>query len=742
MQKRGDFRANYRIFRDSVLILLEERALKARSPFPESVLFAVSRTLILCLLLTALAPLLRAEALQHCLLFKFKDDASREEVSEVLADLDELPARIPGIVNMQWGLNNSPENLNQGLTHGLIMTFESPEAFEKYVPHPVHQEFAGRILPLLEELFVFDFTVPEPPEPAEPGRVHHMVFFKYKDSATEEQIEEIQSEFAALEKKIPGLLEFQSGQQTSDVEQTKGFTHAYVLTFIHNRARNDYLIHPAHKEFVTLVGPVLEEPLVLDFTVVPSSRSLFVVDGLEPYAVYQRDAEGVADLKFSGISRDDGSIEARLRAGRRTVPGFDWRKVGMAAAGTFEAVLEDVPTGGEYTVEVRRRDLLGNVADHTEVANILVGDLWILAGQSNMQGVGNLADVEKPSPLVHCYTMAHRWELATEPLHWLIDSPDPVHSGQRLEGLDEEGRRARRSAERANRTKGAGLGLPFAKELVRRTGVPIGLIASAHGGTSMQQWDPEGRDAGGETLYGSMYKQVENAGGSVKGVLWYQGESDANPDAVPLFAERFKQLVAAFRKDFDDPDLPFFYVQIGRFVRSGDSESWDRIQELQRLAEKEIPGTAMIAVIDLPLDDLIHVGTPGLKRAGKRLARIAHKELYGAEGLERGPRLESVKLEQGRRLIRVEYSRVNGQLSPKRKVEGFSLEDKEGNELKLIYNASVDPADPDTVVLKLQNAAPEGATLWYGAGLDPVCNLVDSEDMAAPVFGPLKLPAE
>ncbi len=312
-----------------------------------------------------------------------------------------------------------------------------------------------------------------------------------------------------------------------------------------------------------------------------------------------------------------------------------------------------------------------------------------------------------------------------------------MHSGDALKDLDEEGRRGRRSAIRASRTKGAGLGLPFAKELVRRTGVPVGLIASAHGGTSMEQWDPAGRELGGASLYGSMLKQVRNAGGKARGMLWYQGESDANPQAAPLFLARFEGLVESFRKDLADPRLPFYYVQIGRFVRPGDGGLWNRIQELQRLAEKEIPGSAMVPVIDLALDDLIHVGTGGLKRTGRRLARIAHAELFGATQLLRAPRVAGIRTEG--RVIRVKYSDVNGRLFPAEKVEGFSLRAKDGGAIKTIYNASVDPASPDTVVLKLQDPAPEGATLSYGAGLDPVANLVDGEDMAAPVFGPLEV---
>ena len=104
--------------------------------------------------------------------------------------------------------------------------------------------------------------------------------------------------------------------------------------------------------------------------------------------------------------------------------------------------------------------------------------------------------------------------------------------------------------------------------MVESTGVPVGLVACAHGGTSMEQWNPAKKEQGGNSLYGSMLRQVKQAGGKVKGVLWYQGESDAlgQGEAWKAYPRVFTDFIAAVRSDFGQPELPFYFVQIGRFV--------------------------------------------------------------------------------------------------------------------------------------------------------------------------------
>ena len=390
--------------------------------------------------------------------------------------------------------------------------------------------------------------------------------------------------------------------------------------------------------------------------------------------------------------------------------GDDRARVRLDSGETIE-----LPVGGPYEV--------GGARD------VLVGDLWVLAGQSNMEGVGDLVDVEPPSPYVHSYQSREQWAVAEEPLHWLGESPRVVH--HRLWGLDRVPDEP--DPRDPQRTKGAGLGLTFARLRHERTGVPVGLIPSAHGGTSMAQWDPALRDQGGASLYGATIERVRAVGGRVAGVLWYQGESDANPDDLPLYKERLTRLVAALRADLARPDLPIYYVQIGRFVEASASVAgWNGIREAQRTWAGTMPGTAMVSAIDLKLDDLIHIGTQGLKRLGARLADVADGH--------RAPEIAGVRVEGDRDRIRIVFDHVRGGLRATGRPAGFSLRDAVGHEIPAIYKVTL---DGDAAVLHLvADALTPEARLWYGWGLDPYCNVTDAADMAIPAFGPLPLPPD
>src|SRR5687767_7668618 len=95
--------------------------------------------------------------------------------------------------------------------------------------------------------------------------LYHVVHFKFKDSATKEQIGEVERGFAALEDNIPGIASLTWGTNVSPEKLDKGFTHCWILSFGSEKDRDAYLVHPEHKKFVGLVGPVLAEAFVVDF---------------------------------------------------------------------------------------------------------------------------------------------------------------------------------------------------------------------------------------------------------------------------------------------------------------------------------------------------------------------------------------------------------------------------------------------------------------------------------------------
>jgi hypothetical protein len=97
------------------------------------------------------------------------------------------------------------------------------------------------------------------------GKVRHVVAFKFKENATAEQIKKVEQAFAELPKKIPTIEKFEAGTNNSPEKLNKGCTHAFILTFKNEKDRDNYLVHPAHKEFGSLVGPVIDDVFVIDF---------------------------------------------------------------------------------------------------------------------------------------------------------------------------------------------------------------------------------------------------------------------------------------------------------------------------------------------------------------------------------------------------------------------------------------------------------------------------------------------
>lgn len=103
------------------------------------------------------------QQVRHVVVFKYKPEATEAQIREVTDAFRALQDKIPGIVDFETGVNNSPENLNQGFTHVYLLTFEDAAARDAYLPHPEHKAF-GELLRgsgIFDGVFVVDYNIEE-----------------------------------------------------------------------------------------------------------------------------------------------------------------------------------------------------------------------------------------------------------------------------------------------------------------------------------------------------------------------------------------------------------------------------------------------------------------------------------------------------------------------------------------------------------------------------------------------------
>lgn len=106
---------------------------------------------------------LKKNEVKHIVVFKYTSAATTEQISEVTTAFKALKSKIPGIISIENGVNNSPENLNKGFTHIYLLTFKDVAARDAYLPHPDHKKFGDLLgrLGVLEDVFVVDFETAE-----------------------------------------------------------------------------------------------------------------------------------------------------------------------------------------------------------------------------------------------------------------------------------------------------------------------------------------------------------------------------------------------------------------------------------------------------------------------------------------------------------------------------------------------------------------------------------------------------
>jgi hypothetical protein len=224
--------------------------------------------------------------------------------------------------------------------------------------------------------------------------------------------------------------------------------------------------------------------------------------------------------------------------------------------------------------------------------------LYLLIGQSNMAGRGAVPPDQKPHPRVLKLDKENQWAPATEPLHF--DKP----------------------------IAGAALGTSFAATMADAApeSVTIGLIPCAVGGTPLSRWEKDG------DLWKQALARLEIARqhGTLKGILWHQGEADSTTSLAPTYGKRLAAMVSDLRTQISSPNMPFVAGHLGTFIvesnPNGTPNLWRKINEEIDSLPSNVPHAAVVPSEGLGhKGDRLHFDTAALRDFGKRYAEAMQR---------------------------------------------------------------------------------------------------------------------
>lgn len=428
------------------------------------------------------------------------------------------------------------------------------------------------------------------------------------------------------------------------------------------------------------------------------------------HMVVQRDAA----LKVWGWADPGEAVTVNLATQRRTTHADD--------AGRWLAQLDPLERSEnplEMTVSAAGENSL-NVRD------ILVGEVWLCSGQSNMEW-----------PVTHANNASSEIAAAHHPniRMFRVDQsaraqPAPDCSGSWV----------------VCTTQTAGgfsaVGYFFGRDLHKSLHVPVGLINSSFGGATLEAWmdrgtlgefpemKPRVQDLGAElnqyvptALYNPMIAPI--IGYTIRGTIWYQGES--NVANAWRYRERFPAMIRSWRECWGQGDFPFLFVQLANYgdVLPEPAESeWAELREAQAMA-LSLPNTAMAVALDI--GDAANIHPPNKQETARRLALAARAVAYGKKVVYQGPTYEAMSVEGSS--IRVKFRNTEGRLIARGdRVTGFAIA---GDDKKFVWaDATID----GDIVIVSSKLIPNPVAVRYGWASNPRCNLYNSADLPASPF--------
>ena len=454
------------------------------------------------------------------------------------------------------------------------------------------------------------------------------------------------------------------------------------------------------------------------------------VSNLTAYEVISRTSLTAANYDISGTCK---SAAAKIQFfltnqdNDSIIQPFAWKDIAATVSGTsWSAQLTGLPVGGEYKACFRCLDAQGNVLDSSSIIqHLLVGDVWLAAGQSNMQKPGGSNPNRQH---VHVRSLWFGSGATTgsgvDTSHWNIDTiTGPCFS--------------------------------FGGRLFSLTGVPVGIIFSAAGNTSINDWfgSPQ------RPLFSMTAKLVTAACKfRINGCLWYQGENEDQQDTwASCYFMKVKPFRDTIRALANNPNLPFIAVQL---------ESWDGVRQYTLAQDRwprwpiirdqqELLGASDTNSATIPAWDFegLHIDPASQITVGARMAAAAAKIAF-QKNIGYGPRFKTAWfVDTTRNKIVVQFQNVKGPLvfsndtahlgffvmQPKL----FNINDsaifRYGATAKMLKNMkSITALDKDKAVIELEAApaAAESLTVGYGRHINLLSlkPLTDSTGIPALTF--------
>ncbi len=430
-----------------------------------------------------------------------------------------------------------------------------------------------------------------------------------------------------------------------------------------------------------------------------------------------------AEVKLHGLFGDHMVLQRDMKVpvwgtadpGEAVTVEFDGQKVAGKAddKGKWLVTLEPLKAGGPHKLMVK-----GDKGTVT-LDDVLVGEVWIASGQSNMEW--SLRLTRDPKDVI---------ANAKNDKIRLFDVPKKPNAAPQTAiaaPYAEKGGREFGKWLECNPTsvpQFSAVGYYFGRKLEKDLGVPVAIINSSWGGTAAERWtprdvmdsDPELKGIkGGADLYNGMIASLKPF--AFRGVIWYQGESNAG--RAKQYFHLMNALIKSWRDDWKQ-EFPFLTVQLAPYEPGNYAE----IREAQWFTTKKLPKVGMAVITDAGDPKDIHPKDKAV--VGERLALLAENMAYGKKIVANGPEFDSVKFEGGKAVLT--FKNAGGLAFKGGTAQGFTIAGKDGKFVKA--NATI---VENTVVVESPDVQ-EPAAVRYGWANYPVCNLYNAEGLPATPF--------